>query len=445
MARFEPHSHTHYSNLRLIDAISKVPALIDRAIEIGLSGIAITDHETLSAAVEAKEYEAKIQKDNPDFKVAIGNEIYLTETRDSGQKYFHFILIAKDKIGFRMLRELSSCSWMQSYSDKGVERVPTLKIELQNMIKKYGKGHLIATSACLGGELSSLTWELISEKDEEQIYQKKYQIHNFILYCKNLFGNDFYIECAPGKSAQQVMVNQRLESIANAYQIKMVIGTDAHFLRKEDRFVHKAYLNSKDGDREVDEFYEFSYLQSEEEIKENLELNYELLKQNSEEIYNKIENYTIFHSQQIPKVEVKNYPKSTWWEKSEKMKKCPVLNSMFNSDDIQERYWINQCWEALKDKGIDWQTNFNYVERLEEEATTKRIIGEKLNTNLFSYPITLQKYIDMMWDCGSTIGAGRGSACSGLNHYLLGITQLDPVKWGLPFWRLELLRNSLPA
>ncbi|MBQ5918189.1 MAG: hypothetical protein IIW92_06495, partial [Lachnospiraceae bacterium] len=62
-------------------------------------------------------------------------------------------------------------------------------------------------------------------------------------------------------------------------------------------------------------------------------------------------------------------------------------------------------------------------------------IGEKLGTNMFAYPITLQHYIDMFWDLGSTVGAGRGSSCSGLNHYLLGVTQLDPIKWELPFWR----------
>ena len=54
---------------------------------------------------------------------------------------------------------------------------------------------------------------------------------------------------------------------------------------------------------------------------------------------------------------------------------------------------------------------------------------------MFAYPNTLKHYIDLFWECGSTVGAGRGSACSGLNHYLLGITQLDPIEWDLPFWR----------
>ena len=143
------------------DCINKPKDLINRAIEIGLAGIAITDHETIAAAPEINLYAQEIQKVNPDFKVAIGNEIYLTETRDKNQKYYHFILICRDKTGWRMLRELSSISWMQSYMDRGMERVPTLYSELKNIINKYGKGHLIATSACIGGELSSTILELI--------------------------------------------------------------------------------------------------------------------------------------------------------------------------------------------------------------------------------------------------------------------------------------------
>ena len=151
---FGIHNHTMYSNLRLIDAINKPDDLINKAIELGLSGIAITDHECLSAHIEAEKHMNKIQEKNPNFKLALGNEIYLTDSRDNGQRYYHFILIAKDAIGHRALRELSSKAWMNSYTDRKMERVPTLKEELEEVIKKF-PGHLIATSACIGGELSS--------------------------------------------------------------------------------------------------------------------------------------------------------------------------------------------------------------------------------------------------------------------------------------------------
>ena len=397
--------------------------------------------------MELNIFQKEIQKDNPDFKIALGNEIYLVGNRENGQKYYHFILIAKNKQGHQALKELSSTAWMNSYWDRGLERVVTTYDDLSKIIKKYPNS-LIATTACLGGELSVNTMNLIkAEKigDKEGAATAHNNIVNFMLWCKELFGEDFYIECAPASSRDQVMVNQRLVSISQAFGVKMVIGTDAHYLKKEDRYVHKAYLNSKGGEREVDDFYEFAYLQDNEEIIENLKasnfdtLFIEQMFNNSYEIYNKIENYSLEHKQVIPKVEVENYEKKIDIYLNEKY---PILSSMLQSDDKVERYWVNKCLNKLNKLG---KNNDIYWSRLEEEADIKRTISEKLETNMFAYPVTLQHYVDMFWECGSMVGAGRGSSCSGLNHYLLGITQLDPIQWELPFWRLELLRNSLPA
>ena len=440
--RFEVHSHSEYSNIRLLDCINKVTDLIDRAVEIGLSGIALTDHECLSGHPEANFYAQKILEKHPNFKVALGNEIYLTPNREMGQKYYHFILIAKNKTGHRALRELSSRAWMNSYWDRGLERVPTTYADLEETVNKY-PGTLIATTACIGGEVSSQVLNLIkAEKHEDNngIVEAHNDIVNFILWCKGLFGDDFYIECAPGQSAEQIAVNQRLCSVASAFKCKMVLGSDAHYLKKEDRYVHKAYLNSKGGEREVDAFYEYAYLQDENDIKENIApsfLDYNELIKNSYEIYNKIENYSIAHKQTIPKIKVKDYDKSYWsgWftnKENEPKIKYPTLFSMFQSDDIYERYWVNECYNKLCN--INKNTD-EYLSRLEEEADIKKTISEKLETNMFRYPITLQHYVDLFWECGSTVGAGRGSSCSGLNHYLLGVTQLDPIKWNLPFWR----------
>ena len=431
--RFEVHSHSEYSNIRLLDCINKVTDLIDRAVEIGLSGIALTDHECLSGHPEANFYAQKILEKHPDFKVALGNEIYLTPNREMGQKYYHFILIAKNKTGHRALRELSSRAWMNSYWDRGLERVPTTYADLEEIVNKY-PGTLIATTACIGGEVSSQVLNLIkAEKHEDNngIVEAHNDIVNFILWCKGLFGDDFYIECAPGRSAEQIAVNQRLCSVASAFKCKMVLGSDAHYLKKEDRYVHKAYLNSKGGEREVDAFYEYAYLQDENDIKENIApsfLDYNELIENSYEIYNKIENYSIAHKQTIPKVKVTEYRRGNRAGDD----KYPVLKNMLWSTDKYERYWVNQCISKLEEKGL---LNNEYLSRLEEEADIKKTISEKLETNMFRYPITLQHYVDLFWECGSTVGAGRGSSCSGLNHYLLGVTQLDPIKWNLPFWR----------
>lgn len=82
MSYFNNHSHTEFSNLRLLDCINKPEELIDKAIELGLTGIAITDHETLSSHMRVNKYAKKIRETHPDFTIALGNEIYLTDTRE---------------------------------------------------------------------------------------------------------------------------------------------------------------------------------------------------------------------------------------------------------------------------------------------------------------------------------------------------------------------------
>ena len=437
---FDNHTHTTISNLRLLDCINDPIQLIDKAIELGLAGIAITDHEALCAHIDVNEYAKKLQETHPEFTVALGDEIYLTDTRDKGQKYYHFILIAKDAIGHRCLRELSTKAWLNSYYDRGMERVPLLKEELRSIYSRF-RGHLIATTACLGGELGTSVLNLIDcENALDTINAQRYhnQIAVFLEYCLDLFGDDFYIEVAPAKSKDQVAANKRFVKIAEAFGIKLCVGSDSHYLRKEDRYVHKAYLTSKPGEREVDSFYEYCYLMNEQEIRENLRagLPDEVIDQifcNSMEMAKKIEFYDLSHSQQVTEVPVKDYPKNN--RMAAEVKEYPTLAQMFVSDNIQERYWINQCFEGLEQKIGEWDKHLNYVARLEEEADTKRIIGEKLNTNMFAYPITLQHYIDLFWKCGSLVGPGRGSSCSGLNHYLLNVTQLDPIKYDLPWFR----------
>ena len=194
MKRFETHSHSCYSNIRLLDSINTINDILTVPYKMGLSGVCLTDHECLSGSVEllTKEKELKEAGMLPsDYKCGIGNEIYLTDTREKNQKYYHFILIAKDEIGFHQLCELSSKSWYNSYFDRGMERVPTLKSELQEVIGK-NKGHVIATSSCIGGELPTLLLEM--KKD----ISKKKEAEKFLQYCKNLFEDDFYLEVAPG-------------------------------------------------------------------------------------------------------------------------------------------------------------------------------------------------------------------------------------------------------
>lgn len=431
--RFDGHCHTMYSNTKFVDSINKPKELIDRAIELGLKGIAITDHSGLGAHVVANQYAQQVREQHPDFKVALGEEGYLCKTREKGNYYFHQIWIAKDKIGHKMIREMSSTSWIKGYYDRGIFRTPILWDEVQEVVERYGRGHIIASSACLAGTANhNLQLMIEAEQAGDTVARKKHhkEIVEYVQFMKSLFGDDFYLEVAPGRSDEQVAVNSRMSSLAKAFGVKMVCFSDAHYLKKEDAQAHSIFLNAKSSsDRETSVFYSFAYLQSQEEVVENLAgtgLDFEELCANSMEIYDKIENYSLFHTQQSPQVEVKDYPKT------EKHTDYPTLNYLYQSDEPQERYWVNQCVDNLKDKKL---FNDEYLSRLEEEARVHKIVGERLDTCMFSYPIFLQHYINVIWDCGSTIGVGRGSACSALSHWLLGVTQLDPIVNGFPFWR----------
>ena len=434
MPRFEAHAHTMYSNIRLLDSINRPEDLIKQAIQLDLAGIAITDHESLSSHVELDRLINKYKETNPDFKIARGNEIYLISERGSRQKYWHYILIARDAIGHKMLRELSSTAWINSYFDRGMERVPTLKSELEEIINKYGQGHLIGSTACLGSELDGLILELCKARKvgdsitEEETYQK---IIDFLSWNKQLFEDDFYLEVQPARSKEQMTVNKMMSSIGAAFDIKIIVTTDAHYLKKEDRWVHKAFLNSKGGEREVDEFYEYAYLQSTEDVINNLEgtgLDYNELEANTLEIYNKIQDYSLARNQHVTEVDVPQYRKGNRSGDD----KYPTLKKLLWSTNNQERYWINECINKLDELNL---LNDEYLERLEYEADIKDHIGQKLGTCVFAYPNFLQHYINLFWECGSPVGAGRGSAGAGLNHYLLGITQTDPLKTNAPFWR----------
>lgn len=456
MAFFNDHNHTMYSNLRLIDCINKPKDLIDKAIQLGLSGIAITDHEALCCHIEVNQYAAKIRETHPDFKIALGNEIYLTDTRGpAAGPYYHFILIAKDALGHKALRILSSKAWYNMYY-AGMERVPTLKSELAEVMKEY-KGHVIGTTACIGGELGHnlLDMRLAEKAGLPPLPDNQENIDRYMRFCIDTFGEDFYIECAPGESAEQIYVNQKLCDISKQYGVLMVPGTDSHYLSKDLRFAHKAYLNSKDGEREVDSFYEYSYLMSEEECAEHLRKSgmsdewIQWMFENTQLMQKSIEDYDLTRPQQIPTVPVHPPVKSAWWgvnnPYADDMSCYPVLQSLFVSDEPQERQWIHDVWDALNEKIGLWADNDVYVQRLETEATVIKNIGEKLGTCLFAYFNTFKHYIDLFWDCGSIVGPGRGSATGFLSNYLLGITQLDPIKWNLPWWRfLNKERAELP-
>lgn len=438
------HNHSFYSNIRLLDALPSPENIIDKAIELDLGMIGITDHESLSAHIRVNKYVQQLKEQYPNFKVALGNEIYLTKDRDKNQKYYHFLLLAKDAIGHQMLREASSIAWKNSYYDRGLQRVPLLYSELTEVIKKYGKGHLIASSACIG---SLLGQQLLTMREAEIMEDKQGRkeahdkIVQHILYCKEQFKNDFYLEIAPALYKDQIWVNQKTLQLCDVFDLKATVQDDSHRLTQEDFIAHKALLNSKQGEREdIEKFYSYTYLQSYEDIKKHLEpvdCDCDVLFANSMEVADKIEEYSLLKSQQVPQVSVPYFPKE------EGQTGYQYLDKMYDSENEQERYWVNYCVDKLKEKQL---YNETYLTELNEEARVQQVIGEKLGTCIFSYPIFLQHYFDLIWECGGCIGTGRGSSSAGLDNYLMNLTQYDPIKAGVNnyFRYLNDSRTELP-
>lgn len=361
-----------------------------------------------------------------------------------GQKYWHFILLALDETGFHMMSELSSTAWLNGYFDRGLMRVPTLKSEVEEVVKRYGQGHIYASTACLGSEVDGYILKMHECQEAGDVPGRKRwhdEIVKFVNWCISTFGKDnFCFEIQPSRTHDQLVVNTLMPSIAKAFHLPLCITSDAHYLTKEDAPIHKAFLNSKQGDREVDEFYSATWLQSEEEILGHLEgtpVDYEQCCKDSMAIFDRVQDFTLRKPQEVPEAPVPFKPK-----RHVECSKYPTLAKLYRSDSEQERFWVSECVDQLKERGL---YNDQYVSRLEEEADVMDYIGQKLNTCIFAYPLFMRHYIDLIWRCGSTIGVGRGSAGGGLSHWLLGITGTDPIVSGSYFWRfLNKERVELP-
>ena len=424
------HNHTQYSNLRLRDCIIKEKDLIDYAIELGHKVVAITDHESISNAIKVQKYYKKIKETNPDFKVILGNEIYLCRNglnndnfNSSTDKYYHFILLAKDEIGHRQIREISTRAWHRSYMARGMRRVPTYYQDLFDIIGA-NPGHVIASTACLGGALPT---QLLKYKQttHEGLWN---QIVNWFTKLNELFGQDnFYFELQPSKNKDQIYVNRKLIELSQEYGIPYIITTDSHYLKKEDRFIHKAFLNAQNGDREVDDFYATTYLMKTEELESLLDLTEEELQtayNNILNIYNRCEDYNLLKPLKIPQLPWKNLgsygiAEDTW------KARIPYLEIFWNSDYEGD----NQLADGIvltieKDPRLQTQEIYDAIN---ECLDMTWVSSKKNNTHWSAYYLNLQKIIEECWTAGTLIGPGRGSGVGFILLYLLGITQINPL------------------
>lgn len=417
------HCHDELSNVTTgLDSINKLKSMVEYAEEIGLTGLAITNHDNLSSIWQINQMQKQLRKKESPLKLIYGNEIYLLRDWDpqdsSPRKYPHFILLAKDRIGYEALLKLSTKAWYRSAHVRGKRRVVTLYSDLEEIITDEVRGHIIGATACLGGEAASL---FLDGKEEEG--------HKFLEWCLGVFGQeDFYVELQSSSIPDQTKWNKIIQTIPN---IKTIITTDAHYTRKSEFEMLEAFLRSSNESREVREYYDAAYLQTEEEIYEYLnylptDLIEESLK-NTNRIVEQVEFFDIAQKFHIPVVPM---PELAWT--GPPTTGYPVISKLLQSGDTQTMYTVVTCLEKLLGTN-KW--NDTYLSRLEEEFDVFQWQSEELEDNFFAYFNNMAYHIRMSWEVGCAVGPSRGSASGSLLCYLMEIVQCDPIEYGLPFWR----------
>lgn len=435
------HSHTDYSNTRLIDSIIKIPTLIDTSHSLGLCAVACTDHEFLGGHLKALEYLKKKQSENPNdetwqnFKVVLGNEIYLCrngldkDTVEKGEKYPHFILLALDNEGHRQLRELSSRAWERSYM-MFLKRVPTWYSDLEEIIMP-NQGHIIGTSACIGNILG--IWFERKEFDK---------VEQHLLWCQKVFGeNNFYLEMSPAAYEEQIEYNKYLIELHNKYNIPLTIATDAHYARPEDFPIHEAFLKSKDEERETADFYRYTYLMSSDEIYQLMSyLPKDLITEalnNTISIADRVKGYNLYHGQVIPRLpddrDISNF--EYYLKTSRVNPKYEYINKYITSPYEDDRYGVFLVLDALKKMQLPQERLERHLKQIELELEEMWVVSDKIQQRLMSYFLTIKVVIEKIWsEVGSITGAGRGSGPASLVCFLLGICDGDPLEQGFDLW-----------
>jgi DNA polymerase III subunit alpha len=404
------HVHTHYS---LMDGVATPEEYAKRASEIGLSAIAITDHGVLSG--HRPMYRAA--KANG-VKPILGIEGYITadrfDNRDKSERtdpldmvYNHIVLLAKNDKGLENLNKLNELAWTEGYYKK-----PRIDFEI---LGKYNEG-IIVLSACMSGLLAKAI------EHKEYAAAKKH-----ITWFKEKFGDDFYVEVMPHNSAE---LNKELLEMADTYGVKSVVTPDCHHSDKSQKVIQEmmlllnthAKLNKEAtfdkaskiedpmkrldylyGEDRMMSFRSFDiHLLSYEEIKSAMQqqgIKREDIYSNTVEISNKVEEYTIKSNLDLLPIHVE--------------------------DPDQELLALASRGLVLK--GLS--ENKEYLDRLNLELD---VIKSK---NFSPYFLVVHNMLNWAKDQGIMVGPGRGSAAGSLVCYALGITEIDPIEYGLLFFR----------
>ena len=226
------------------------------------------------------------------------------------------------------------------------------------------------------------------------------------------FDGNFSLELQPSNEKDQIFVNNELVKIANRRKLPYIITTDAHYLKKEDRKVHKAFLNSRNAEREVDAFYSTTYLMDENEIHSYMDKTFKI---NGEEIVNKgfeatceiaskVKDYSLLKEVKLP------YMPLEILEPTTEMIQSVINNGMenllkFATSDVQADRQL--AYKIIK--YCDENKNIANLSRIEEELKSIMTSDEAMNQKWSKYLLQVSDYIKLYWAEGdSLVGPGRG-------------------------------------
>lgn len=429
------HNHTHYSNLRLRDAIIREKELIEYAGELGHTVVGITEHESISNAIKLEKIYKKIKEKYPNLKLIRGNEIYLCRDGLTGEnfdktsdKYYHFILLAKDAIGHQQIRELSTRAWARSYVTQGkMRRVPTYYQDLLDIVG-VNPGHVVGSTACLGGFLDTKLLQWVRSGRPDQLYQ---QIIGWVRNMENIFGKgNFYLELQPSTNDEQECANKELFNLSEITGIPYIITTDSHYLKKEDAPIHKAFLNSQDGDREVDAFYATTYMMSTEELEQYMlpyfsKIQLATAYSNIEKIRDMCEDFSLLKPLKIPSLYWGDTPSYSLETQLAWAKKIPWMKKFIDSDFVGDRVMVNLIIAKLmSDERLQTQESYN---ALNENLEMTWVSSEVNKAHWSAYFLNLRGILDTCWEAGTLVGPGRGSGVGFYLLYILDLIQINPL------------------
>lgn len=495
------HVHTQYS---LLDGQADIPGLVDKAMNNGMRGIAITDHGSMFAIKEFTNYVkkkngklqgdiGKLKKriasiesgnepcDDKDaelaackteleelqkklFKPIIGCEMYVArrgmELKEGKQDQsgYHLVVLAKNKKGYHNLIKLVSRAWTRGfYMRPRTDR---------NELEKYHEGLIVAT-ACLGGEIPRrITNDQFREAEEA------------ILWYKKIFGDDFYLELQRHKATaerankecypMQIKVNKHLMEYSKKYDIKLICTNDVHFVNEEHAEAHDRLIclsTGKDLNDPTRMLYtKQEWMKTREEMNEIFADVPEALS-NTLEVFDKVEHYSIDNAPIMPTFLI---PEDFGTEESYRAKYTE--QDLFDEFTRDENGKVVLSEKAAQEKirelgGYDKlyriKLEGDYLAKLTYEGARKMYgetlsdeVKERLEFELYimktmgfpGYFLIVQDFINAARnELGVAVGPGRGSAAGSAVAYCLGITRIDPIQYDLLFERfLNPDRISLP-